>query len=252
MMLFLIHYDVLTFFALFLILSLLTQLEFYRLLGFDGLFPLKSFGTLLGGIVYCMTFFVQMEWAPYEIYYALFPICSLGFIIKLYKKEFSPFVNIALTFLGVIYVSIPFSLLTVSAFNDGNYNPEIIGTALVLLWASDTGAYFAGKYFGRRKLFKRVSPKKTWEGTFGGAFLTFVIAYILLQIYGSISLIDMYLMAVVMVVMGGYGDLVESLFKRSIDIKDSGTSLPGHGGFLDRFDGLLLASPFILLILKFF
>jgi phosphatidate cytidylyltransferase len=145
-----------------------------------------------------------------------------------------------------------FCLLTAAAFLGGEYNPEIIGASLILLWASDTGAYFAGKFFGRRKLFKRISPKKTWEGTVGGALLAFLIAFGLTRIYNSIPVLDIYLMASVIVVLGGYGDLVESLFKRSMDIKDSGNTLPGHGGFLDRFDGLLLAAPFILLILKFF
>ena len=252
LMIFLIYYDELTFFILFLLIALLTQLEFYKLLGLDGTFPLKSFGTLMGGILFTLTFFVQMEWTDSAAYYILFPLFSLSFIIKLYKKELFPFTNIALTYLGVIYVILPFCMLTVAAFENGRYNPEIIIGSLLLLWASDTGAYFAGRFFGRRKLFRRVSPKKTWEGTIGGAFLTFLMAFGLSFIFRSVQIIDLYLVSAVIIVFGSYGDLVESLFKRSIDIKDSSNVLPGHGGFLDRFDGLLLASPFILLIFKFF
>ncbi len=252
LVLFCIHYHELGFFGLFLIIGLLTQLEFYKLLGLDGMFPLKTFGTLTGGLLFSITFFIQKGWAPTDAYYVLFPLLSLSFIIKLYKKELFPFVNVALTYLGLIYVMVPFCLLTVAAFQDGVYNAEIIGASFLLLWASDTGAYFSGKYFGRRKLFKRISPKKTWEGTLGGAILTYLMAFGLSFLYRSFPQIDLYLIASVIIVLGSYGDLVESLFKRSMDIKDSGTSLPGHGGFLDRFDGLLLAAPFILLIIKFF
>jgi phosphatidate cytidylyltransferase len=249
--LFCIHYHEFGFFALFLVIGLLTQLEFYKLLGLDGMFPLKTFGTLMGGLLFSITFFVEKGWASTDAYYVLFPLLSLSFIIKLYKKELYPFVNIALTYLGIIYVMVPFSLLTVAAFHDSYYNPEIIGSSFLLLWASDSGAYFSGKYFGRRKLFKRISPKKTWEGTVGGAVLTYLVAFGLSKLYLTIPVIDQFLIASVIIVFGGYGDLVESLFKRSIDIKDSGNTLPGHGGFLDRFDGLLLAAPFILLIIKF-
>jgi phosphatidate cytidylyltransferase len=251
-MMYLIQLHEIAYFALFLVIGLSTQLEFYKLLGLDGMFPLKTFGTLMGGLLFSLTFFVQMGWTDSEAYYILFALFSLSFIIKLYKKELFPFVNVALTYLGVIYVMIPFSLLTVAAFDNGEYNYEIIISSLLLLWASDTGAYFSGKYFGRRKLFRRISPKKTWEGTVGGALLTFVFAYGLSNLFETLTAQELYMVAVVIIIFGSYGDLVESLFKRSIDIKDSGTVLPGHGGFLDRFDGLLLASPFILLIFKFF
>ncbi len=127
----------------------------------------------------------------------------------------------------------------------------IIGL-LLILWASDTGAYFAGIKFGKRKLFERVSPKKSWEGSIGGAALALAMAYLLSYYFRTILLEQWLIISGIIVIGGTYGDLVESLFKRSMEIKDSGTKLPGHGGFLDRIDSLLLASPFLVFYLKVF
>jgi phosphatidate cytidylyltransferase len=136
-------------------------------------------------------------------------------------------------------------LLNIIVFSSGQYRFHIIFGILFILWASDTGAYFSGILFGKKKLFKRVSPKKTWEGSIGGAILALLFAYGFSKYFNDLTLIQWLVAALIIVIAGVYGDLVESLFKRSIAIKDSGTSIPGHGGFLDRFDGLLLASPFV-------
>jgi len=133
-------------------------------------------------------------------------------------------------------------------FNSGS----IIMGLLFTLWASDTGAYFAGKTFGRRPLFARVSPKKTWEGSVGGGVAALLMAGVFSYFYNILSPWQWLVIAVLIVVAGTYGDLVESLFKRSIHIKDSGTVIPGHGGFLDRFDGLLIASPVIVVFIRLF
>ena len=173
-------------------------------------------------------------------------------MIKLYKKtERKPFTNIAFTFLGIFYVAVPFSLLNIGAFHDGRYHYEIIFGCLFILWASDTGAYFAGTLFGKRKLFERISPKKSWQGFFGGALLALVFAYGLSQYFDIFTANQWVIIGLIIIIAGTYGDLVESLLKRSIEIKDSGTALPGHGGFLDRFDSLLLATPFVWLYVNF-
>ena len=123
---------------------------------------------------------------------------------------------------------------------------------LLIIWASDTGAYFAGSAFGRTKLFERISPKKTWEGLIGGALVAGGFAIGLSRYYSDLNTIEWLSGAAIVVVAGNYGDLVESLFKRSMSIKDSGNSIPGHGGFLDRFDSLILSVPFIVVFLKLF
>jgi len=190
-------------------------------------------------------FFDRSRDNPLKILAANVSIIGIRFLIKLYKKEDKPFTQVAFTFLGIIYVSVPFSLLSVIAFHSSEYRFQIVIGMLFILWASDTGAYFSGILFGKKKLFERISPKKTWEGSIGGALLALVFAYGFSVYFKDLSLAQWFVAASLIVIAGIYGDLVESLFKRSIAIKDSGKSIPGHGGFLDRFDGLLLASPFV-------
>jgi phosphatidate cytidylyltransferase len=143
-------------------------------------------------------------------------------------------------------------LLNIASFENGYYNYEILFGCLFILWASDSGAFIAGTLFGKRKLFERISPKKSWEGFIGGAILALIFAYVISLYCTSMSMTGWFVTAVIIIVGGTFGDLVESLLKRSIEIKDSGDSLPGHGGFLDRFDGLLISAPFIVAYLEIF
>ena len=251
--LFMIWYADWTFTLLFTVVSGLTQREFYKLLGLDGFEPLTAYGTVVGCLVCVLAYFAEKGIIDTDAYFLICPASSMIFLIKLYKKrDMKPFTNIGFTFLGIIYVAMPFALLIVLALRGGSYHPAIIIGCLLLLWASDIGAYFAGTYFGRRKLFERVSPKKSWEGAVGGAIAAALVALGLAFYAPELKPWQWYCVGAIIVVTGIYGDLVESLFKRSIAIKDSGSSIPGHGGFLDRFDGLLLAAPFIITFLKLF
>jgi phosphatidate cytidylyltransferase len=240
-----------TYFLVFFIICILSLLEFYTLTGLDGLVPQKTFGTICGMAVFCLSFFVEHGDISHKMYYLIFPLVSLVYMIKLYKQfERKPFTNIAFTFLGIFYVAVPFSLLNIAAFENGSYNFEIIFGCLFILWATDTGAYFAGTYFGKSKLFERISPKKSWEGAVGGALLAVIFAFGIGYYFRSLPMWQWMVVAAIIIVGGIYGDLVESLLKRSIEIKDSGDSLPGHGGFLDRFDGLLISAPSIVAFLE--
>ncbi|HEX8059863.1 MAG TPA: phosphatidate cytidylyltransferase [Cyclobacteriaceae bacterium] len=240
-----------TYFAVFFTICILSLLEFYNLTGLDGLVPQKTFGTFCGMVIFCLSFFVERGDINYKFYFVIFPLVSLVYMIKLYKRfERKPFTNIAFTFLGIFYVAIPFALLNIAAFNNGIYNFEIIFGCLFILWATDTGAYFAGTYFGKRKLFERISPKKSWEGAAGGALLALIFAVGIAYFFKSFLMWQWMVIAAIIIVGGIYGDLVESLLKRSIEIKDSGDSLPGHGGFLDRFDGLLISAPSIVAFIE--
>lgn len=242
------------YFLIFGLILVFSQMEFYRLTGLDGMLPLKSFGTFLGITIFTLSFLVGIGHLEDRYYFLIFPLASLVFFIKLYRKsDKKPFTGVAFTFLGIFYVAVPFSMLNVAAFSvDETFHYEIIIGSLLILWASDTGAYFAGTKFGKTKLFERVSPKKSWEGFLGGAALAFSVAYILAQNFTSLPDWKWLCIATIIIIAGTYGDLIESLFKRSIEIKDSGRALPGHGGFMDRFDGLLLSAPFIASFLKIF
>ncbi|ANQ50078.1 phosphatidate cytidylyltransferase [Flammeovirga yaeyamensis] len=248
-----IYYGAWTYFALFLVISIATILEFYKLLRLEEHLPLRTYGTSLGILIYCLTFFIELDIISMKWMYLVFVGFTSAYLIKLYNKaDKQPFKNLAYTFLGVMYCSVPFALIHTYVFFDTQYHYEILIGAMLILWANDSGAYFSGKTFGRRKLFERISPKKTWEGSIGGAALAVTVSLVFSHFYTSLEAWRWVTIAIIIVVTGTYGDLVESLFKRSMSIKDSGTTLPGHGGFLDRFDGLLLSAPFIAAFLRIF
>jgi phosphatidate cytidylyltransferase len=248
-----IYWQSWSYFAVFLIITLLLLKEFYKLVGIDGYLPLSFWGTLTGMLIYTFTFLAQKSYIDADVLFLVFPFGSIIFFIKLYKKsDVKPFTNIAYTFLGILYVAVPFALLHVIAFSTGVYRFEIVTGILLLTWASDTGGYFAGTLFGKTSLFKRISPKKSWEGFVGGAILTLLIAYFISLFVDIFPMWKWMTIGLLTVIAGTYGDLVESLFKRSIKIKDSGASIPGHGGFLDRFDAMLLSLPFIAAFLRLF
>ena len=248
-----IYWQPWSYFVVFLAITFFSLREFYKLVGIDGYLPLSSWGILTGLLIFTFAFLVQMDLIDPNVFYLIFPFSAIIFFIKLYKKsDLKPFTGIAYTFLGILYVAVPFALLHVIAFCTGSYSFEIVTGILLLTWASDTGGYFAGTMFGKTSLFKRISPKKSWEGWVGGVVLTMLVAYMLSWYFDVLPLWKWVTIGIISVTVGTYGDLVESLFKRSIKIKDSGESLPGHGGFLDRFDALLLSLPFIAAFLKLF
>jgi len=172
------------------------------------------------------------------------PFVFLSFVYELYTDSEKPFTNLAYLILGVFYIGIPFALLDFIAFSgDFFYATTVLGL-LILTWTNDTMAYLIGSQIGKTPLFPRISPKKTWEGTLGGAAVSFIAAYILSIYITDLRLVDWLVLAFIISIFGSLGDLVESMLKRSHKIKDSGSLLPGHGGFLDRFDGFIFMLPF--------
>ena len=178
-------------------------------------------------------------------------------IAELYTKAPNPINNWAYTMLSQMYIALPFAMVNVLAFRGvGNgvvYNYLAPLSIFVFLWTNDTGAYLSGSLFGKHKLFPRVSPGKSWEGSIGGGLLVLLVAALVGMYQNSdmhetatelILTVPQWMgLGLVVVFFGTWGDLVESLFKRTIGIKDSGNILPGHGGMLDRFDSSLMAFP---------
>lgn len=175
------------------------------------------------------------------------------FISELYAKNGNAVNDWAYTMLGQMYVALPLSMINVLAFNaaeDGSirFNYIIPLSVFIFLWTNDTGAYCTGSLIGRHKLFPRISPAKSWEGSIGGAVLVVAAAWIVSTCTADngvsvLTTAQWIGLGLVVVVFGTWGDLVESLFKRTLGIKDSGNILPGHGGMLDRFDSSLMAMP---------
>ena len=171
-------------------------------------------------------------------------------VAELYLKQEDPIADWAYTMLSQMYIALPFSLLNVLAFTATpqgtvNFNTLLPLSVFVFLWITDTGAYCTGSLIGRHKLFPRISPAKSWEGSIGGAVFVLAAAWAISYWLDGVMLttLEWLGLGIVVVVFGTWGDLVESLFKRTLGIKDSGNILPGHGGMLDRFDSALLAIP---------
>lgn len=175
-------------------------------------------------------------------------------IAELYLKQENPINDWAYTMFSQIYIALPFSLLNVLAFRstgiDIQYTYLVPLSVFVFLWINDTGAYICGSLLGKHKLFPRISPGKSWEGSIGGGLLVMAVAVLVWYLTEKYDVNDIQLNALewaglglVIVIFGTWGDLTESLFKRTLGIKDSGHILPGHGGMLDRFDSSLMAIP---------
>lgn len=246
-----IFLGVYTFSVFYLLLSLVALLEFYKMVKVGGAFPQVGLGTIIAALIYLfIAAYHVFEIAP-SYFLLLVPLVFVVFMAELYQKNSYPFANIGYTLLGWLYVTLPFCFFYALGFltESGGYLYHFPLAFLLMLWANDTGAYLFGMKFGKHKLFERHSPKKTWEGFLGGVFASLVIAVVMATQFAGLPLWVWAGMAVIISCFGTLGDLVESMLKRSLNVKDSGAFLPGHGGFLDRFDGLLIAAPLVYVYL---
>ena len=197
----------------------------------------------------CSSDDVKLSWFIISAALAVLIVAAL-FISELYRKKPEPIINIAVAILPVFWIVAPFDLIIyLISFWEV---PMLVLALFILIWAYDTFAYCGGSLFGKHPLFKRISPKKSWEG----AVISFVLTSVLAAFFAKIPLFDTVGMsavqwaafACVVIVSSTFGDLTESLFKRSCGVKDSGKLLPGHGGVLDRFDSMFFAAPAASLI----
>jgi len=191
----------------------------------------------------------------------LFVLALLPFLIipltELYRNTKKPIAHIGISILPLFLINIPlYSLLLTSAIQlspeeiQSPYNHMLILFFFFIIWANDTGAYLTGISIGKNRLFERISPKKSWEGFFGGLFIANIVGMIMSYYITGLKIWHWNILATTIVLAGTYGDLIESMIKRSLQIKDSGAILPGHGGMLDRFDSVLYAATFYYIALK--
>jgi phosphatidate cytidylyltransferase len=235
-----------------LILNGLALSEFYRLFRSEILLPRTIPGIIFSSVLLLLTFLVMNGITDGRIFLLIIPAVFSFYIFELYARAANPFQNLAITFLGLIFISLPLNLFLCIAFLPAgafSYHPEIIFGIFIMLWAGDSGAFFFGKRFGKRHLFKRISPHKTWEGSLGGAISTITAIWIFSRFDPAHRLSEWFILAAIIIITGTFGDFIKSLMKRSLHVKDSGKILPGHGGILDRFDTLLGSAPFIFVYL---
>jgi phosphatidate cytidylyltransferase len=257
-----------SFFITGLILLAGTQYEYYLMIRNTGVRPQMITGIITGLSAYVISTLIASGLFPESSFLILIPVMSVIMVIELYRKQEKPFDSLAHTFFSVLYTAVPFSMFPFAAFSrpdsyrDGldsllahgtiEFSPGIILGFFILLWANDSGAYLTGMTFGRHRLMERISPKKSWEGFFGGLVIAAAIAWLLSGWLGILDKKGWIIVSVIVSIAGTYGDLVESMLKRSIGVKDSGTIMPGHGGFLDRFDSVIISFPLVYLYISLF
>ncbi len=239
--------------GLILIGTILTLLEFYRLVN-ENVSRWALYADILGGTYLVGILFLLHNtqpgipgiylFSPYIIY------LLYTFVVRLYLKEENPIKSLSLSLMGQIYVALPLGLLSYIAYPPLEaqyllmpYNALMVIAFFSFIWINDTGAYIVGSLLGKHRLFERISPKKSWEGFFGGVIFTMVAGWIWSTQCSFLNTEQWIVLSAIVAIFSTWGDLCESLLKRTLHVKDSGQILPGHGGLLDRLDSVLLATP---------
>jgi len=246
-----ILYSPLSFGILFTIISVLSVHEFAQLVSKSSEVSINKTITALGGayLFLALMSFCTQQSVGARVFLPYLGLLLYMMITELYLKKKNPTGNWAYSMLSQLYVALPFALLNVLAFQNSpetssvTYNPILPLSIFVFIWLSDTGAYCVGSLIGKNRLFERISPKKSWEGSIGGGIFSIASSLGFAHFFPFMPGWQWVGLAIVVVIFGTWGDLTESLMKRQLGIKDSGNILPGHGGMLDRFDSALMAIP---------
>ena len=242
------------FLLLLLVINELAILEYQRLIDRTGVSIQKLPSQIIGALFIFISWLLVEQLYQASILMLLIPVIPFMFILELFRNKPNPFQNIAFSIMGLVWISVPLSLflcLGFLPFQAGQYMPVMIMAYFIILWLSDTGAYLAGTLLGRHKLFPRISPNKTWEGSVGGLLLALLAGSLNYILFHHLQLGQWLCLAIIINVSGTLGDFTKSMLKRTAGVKDSGNLLPGHGGILDRFDSLIGSAPFAFIYLYY-
>ena len=246
------------FLILFCIITGLTLWEFGGLVKHYENANLQRTVNVLGGVyLFIATFVYANGLTDGKIFLPYLLFIMLTMIAELYYKAPNPINNWAFTLFAQVYCAGSFSILNFIGAEPGtpgvmSYTPLFIMAIFIFVWLDDTGAYLVGSLIGKHKLFERISPKKSWEGFFGGLILSLASSQAFAWFAPEINRMNWLGLAATVVLFGTWGDLSESLLKRTLGVKDSGNVLPGHGGMLDRFDSVMLAVPASYIYIELF
>lgn len=241
--------DELSMFLFCLLLNVLALNEFYNLAYKIKLLPYKFPGILAGTAGIALAYLTASNLISAGLLTFSFIIVPLLTIpVMLYQPSIF-FKSWGATLTGLLYISLPLALVPFLTFLEGEYHYEILLSIFILIWVFDSFAYIVGSLTGKTKIFPSLSPKKSWEGAAGGLLFTLGGAFFLSRLFGILSIVEWEILALLVVITATLGDFVESAIKRNANVKDSGKFLPGHGGFLDRFDSFLFSIPFVFVYL---
>jgi len=246
-------------FGLFFTLTFLCLWEYKNILLVELTLIQKILFMVFGLYLFTMLCLWQFTYIP-RYYYGIALLVTIStFIVELFHKNSKPFDSIGRQLTGWIYISVSIGLLygigyQKFLYSNGEiaYNGPLVLSVFILIWANDTFAYLTGRLLGKTPLFSRISPKKTIEGSLGGAILTLSVAYGLFIYYHHFTFIQYAILALLISITATLGDLIESMLKRSLEIKDSGQIIPGHGGILDRMDASLISAWFVYFLFQIF
>ena len=236
---------------LFMIFGIICLYEFKKIIRLQGYYIFIAFLVLWWFHIYLLTG-LERRILISGILLTATLIVDLIMIRKLYTTEPARYSNLQKFLISLLYIGGGCIFLTMIPYTKGHFAKSLIIGIFILIWVNDSFAYLVGRTFGKHKLFERVSPKKTVEGFMGGFIFAIIASYFLYLYSNELTLPQWAILAVVVVIAGTLGDLVESKFKRMAGVKDSGAILPGHGGLLDRLDSLVFAAPFAYLTLQIF
>lgn len=236
---------------LFMAFGLACLYEFKRMTKLPGYHIFAAYLTLWWAFIYLINDYSYSKTIINILMFLTITI-NIGLLFYLFSPKEKKFKNLQKFLIGLFYIGGGCIFLTMIPYQQNNFAKFLIMGIFILIWVNDSFAYLVGKTFGKNKLFPSVSPKKTWEGTIGGLVFALVAAYFLSKYETNINLTQWFILAIVIVITGSLGDLIESKFKRAAGVKDSGAILPGHGGMLDRLDSLIFAAPFAYLTLNIF
>jgi phosphatidate cytidylyltransferase len=240
----------LLFAAVFLTLMIMALREYNRLSEMAGASPQKIAGFCVAVFFFLSLFGTMSGYLPEKTPLITLLLLFLVFLAELYRKKPHPFTNIGYTLLGFFYIALPIGLMNLVIFPGdtgirGFYPWLLLGT-FVIIWFFDSGAYILGTLTWKHRLMERISPRKSWEGVIGGSVFAFLAGTAFAFIIPSVEIRGWLIVSGIVSFFGTYGDLIESMFKRSLNLKDSGDLLPGHGGILDRLDSILYTIPFVV------
>lgn len=235
--------------AVFLLALVLIQIEFFRLIQNSGYSPLSLVSLIFSAAVFILCFGAANQFIPVYFSFIFFPFLMITAGIELFRETVKPFQNALISLFSMVYIAVPFSLLNYIVFveigGSSVFQPQTLLGIFLIIWVYDSLAYVFGSLFGKHKISEKISPKKSWEGVIGGGIFAVIMGILNTVIFQTQTTTSWIVISIIIVVFGTTGDFFESKIKRTLNVKDSGKILPGHGGLLDRFDSFLFAIPVV-------